>query len=99
MDGLRILIGLLGLAWFGWSAAALLRGASQRRVGMLWQIGMWQLVSAFGAFLVLTSGFWSLFLIIGLGLMALNPIFWSLGKVSDRLKSHGVRVGELLRFK
>jgi hypothetical protein len=99
LDLLMKLVGLVGLVWFGWSALALFRGASNGRGKLLWQLGGWQLISAFGAVLVLTSGALSALSIIGLVLMVINPVFWKLGNVSNRLKSHGVRLNDVLWFR
>lgn len=99
LNTLTTLVGLVALFWFGWSAIALLRGASQGRGGLLWQLGFWQLISAFGAFLLLTSSALSVIAIIGLVLIVLNPVFWALGNVSNRLKAHGVRFNDLLWFR
>lgn len=97
---LMFVVGIVALVWFGWSALALLRGASQGRASLLWQLGFWQLISAFGAVLVLTSGGeLSVTAIIGLVLIVINPVFWKLGNVSNRLKSHGVRLNDVLWFR
>ena len=99
MGILILMIGLVGIVWFGWSALALFRGASQGRASLLWQLGFWQLISAFGAFLVLTSAALSVPSIIGLVLIVINPIFWKLGNVGNRLKAHGVRLNDVLWFR
>ena len=90
------------LLWYGWSAIALLRAASRSRLNMLWLVGAWQAVSALGAFLVWRSALLDTLTfggIIGLILAASNPLLWSLGKVSARLKLHGVRLGDALMFR
>ena len=94
------LIGWIALLWFLWSAVATLRGALQGKLSMLWMIGIWQLVGAVGAWWVATApNEFSLGVIIGLILIALNPVFWTLGNVSNRLLSHGIRLGELMMFR
>lgn len=99
LSTLMFVVGIVALVWFGWSALALLRGASQGRASLLWQLGFWQLISAFGAVLVLTSAALSALSIVGLALIVINPVFWKLGNVSNRLKSHGVRLNDVLWFR
>lgn len=90
------------MVWYGWSGFALLRAATKNRLDMLWLVGAWQALSAIGALLVWRNGLaggLSFGGIVGLVLVAANPLLWTLGKVRSRLLGHGVRMGNLLTLK
>lgn len=95
-------LGFLGLLGFGWVAVASLRGAMQCRASMLWLLGAWTGLSALGGLLVWRAALletWSFSLWIGLALAAIAPIAWTLGNVGKRLQAHGIKLGNLLKFR
>ncbi len=91
----------IAMLWYGWSAIALIRAALNNGFQMLWIVALWQAASAVAALVIWRAALvevLSVGAIIGLLIAASNPFLWALGNVANRLRSHGLRMGRMLRF-